>query len=154
MNNGQPLPNQSNHIRMKNFIKKLCSVAFATALAVSICACDKDDEPDGGSSGASSSAKVEVSSISIGSKDKAGRYSVKITVKASHLASGETVKTIGAKWGTNKSNPSNRDSRSSGTSATFLSAWHTASTYYVTPFLKTNKTSGEIVGTTKTKKAP
>lgn len=140
-------------ISMKNFIKKLGCVTLSAILTLSICACDKDDEPDGGNS-VSSSAKVEVSSISIGSKDKAGRYSVKITVKASHLASGETVKTIGAKWGTNKSNPSNRDSRSSGTSATFTSAWHTGSTYYVTPFLKTNKTSGEITGNTKTKKTP
>lgn len=128
-------------------------------MALSICACDKDDEPDAGdggssSSSSSSSAKIEVSSISIGSKDKAGRYSVKITVKASRLASDETVKTIGAKWGTVKANPSNRASRSSGTSVTFTSAWHTKSTYYVTPFLKTNKTGGEITGKTKTKKTP
>ncbi len=122
-------------------------------MALSTSACDKDDEPESGSSG-SSSAKVEVAGISVGSKDKAGRYTVKITVKASHLAADETVKTIGAKWGTVKSNPSNRDSRSSGTSVTFTSAWHTSSTYYVTPFLKTNKTGGEITGPTKTKRTP
>ena len=138
---------------MKISFKGLAFIAISVIMAMSVCSCDKNDEPEIGDSG-SSSAKVAVSSISIGSKDKAGRYSVKITVKASKLASGETVKTIGAKWGTNKSNPSNRDSRSSGTSATLTSAWHTGSTYYVTPFLKTNKTNGEITGTTKTKKTP
>lgn len=119
-----------------------------------MCACgDEDDEPGSGDSG-SSNAKVEVTSISVGSKDKAGRYTVKITVKASKLASDETVKGIGAAWGTVKGNPSNRDSRSSGTSATFTSAWHSGTTYYVTPFLKTNKTSGEMKGAVKSKKTP
>lgn len=140
-------------VNMKNLTIKLVRITMAFVMALAVCSCDKDDEPEVGGSG-SSSAKVEVTNISIGSKDKAGRYSVKITVKASNLASGETVKTIGAKWGTNRSKPSNRDSRSSGTSAVFSSAWHTGSTYYVTPFLKTNKTSGEITGTTKTKRTP
>lgn len=114
----------------------------------------KEDSSSGNGNSGSSSAKVEVSSISIGTKDKSGRYSVTITVKASNLSSGETVKTIGAKWGTVKGNPDSRDSRSSGTSVSFTSAWHSGQTYYVTPFLKTNKTDGEIIGTTKSKKTP
>lgn len=115
---------------------------------------DSSSGNDNGGSGGSSSAKVEVSSISIGTKDKSGRYSVTIEVKASNLSSGETVKTIGAKWGTVKGNPDSRASRSSGTSVSFTSAWHSGQTYYVTPFLKTNKTDGEITGTTKSKKTP
>lgn len=115
---------------------------------------DASSENGNGENSGSSSAKVEVSSISIGSKDKAGRYTVTITVKATKLSSEETVKTIGAKWGTVKGNPDSRDSRSSGTSASFTSAWHSGQTYYVTPFLKTNKTDGEITGATKSKKTP
>ena len=116
----------------------------------------KENSSSGNASGGngSSSVKVEVSSISIGSKDKAGRYSVTITVKASKLSTGESVKTIGAKWGTVKGRPDSRDSRSSGTAVSFTSAWHSGQTYYVTPFLKTNKTDGEITGQTKSKKTP
>lgn len=113
------------------------------------------DNSESGSSG-SSSSKVEVTSISIGSKDKSGKYTVTINVKAKNLSSGETVKTIGAKWGTVKSNPDSRDSRSGtgASSASFTTAWHTGTKYYVTPFIKTNKTSGEIDGKTVTKKTP
>ena len=100
------------------------------------------------------SSKVEVTSISIGSKDKLGRYSVTIKVKATNLAPGESVKMIGAKWGTVKSHPNYRDSRSGVSSASFISAWHMGTTYYVTPFIKTNETSGEIEGVTVTKKTP
>lgn len=114
----------------------------------------KENSSSGNGNSGSSSAKVEVSSISIGNKDKSGRYSVTIEVKASNFSSGETVKTIGAKWGTVKGNPDSRASRSSGTSVSFTSAWHSGQTYYVTPFLKTNKTDGEITGTTKSKKTP
>lgn len=114
-----------------------------------------DDSENSGSGGSSaSSPKVEVTSISIGSKDKQGRYSVTIKVKASNLSSGESVKTIGAKWGTVKAHPDYRDSRSGASSASFTSAWHTGTKYYVTPFIKTNKTSGEIDGKTVTKKTP
>ncbi len=114
-----------------------------------------DDSENSGSGGSSaSSSKVEVASISIGSKDKQGRYSVTIKVKASNLSSGESVKTIGAKWGTVKAHPDYRDSRSGASSASFTSAWHTGTKYYVTPFIKTNKTSGEVDGKTVTKKTP
>lgn len=112
-----------------------------------------NNNSEGGSS-SSSSSKVEVTTISIGSKDKSGKYSVTINVKAKNLASGETVKTIGAKWGTVKSKPDSRDSRSGTSSASFTSAWHTGTKYYVTPFIKTNKTSGEVDGTTVTKTTP
>lgn len=113
-----------------------------------------DNENSGSDGGSTSSSKVEVTSISIGSKDKQGRYSVTIKVKATNLSSGESVKTIGAKWGTVKAHPDNRDSRSGASSASFTSAWHTGTKYYVTPFIKTNKTSGEIDGKTVTKKTP
>lgn len=136
-------PRSSNYYRFEGMVIRPVYVKEDTS----------SENNNGGSSGFSS-AKVEVSSISIGSKDKAGRYSVTITVKASKLSSGETVKTIGVKWGTVKGNPDSRDSRSSGTSVSFTSAWHSGQTYYVTPFLKTNKTDGEITGTTKSKKAP
>lgn len=139
---------------MKKVLSRLFILTSVIICSMCMCACgDEDDEPGSGGSG-SSNAKVEVTSISVGSKDKAGRYTVKITVKASKLASDETVKSIGAAWGTVKGNPSNRDSRSSGTSATFTSAWHSGTTYYVTPFLKTNKTSGEMKGAVKSKKTP
>lgn len=119
-------------------------------MAFIICSFSNGDMSDYGYS----SASVAVTDISIGSKDKAGRYIVKITVQATNLAPDEAIRTIGAKWGTVKSNPSNRDSRSNGTSVTFTSAWHTGTTYYVTPFLKTNKTDGEITGPTKTVRTP
>jgi len=134
-------------------LKKIIGLALAIIVGLSFASCDKEDEPYGSGS-SSSSAKVAVSNISIGSKDKRGRYSVKITIKASGLASDESVKTIGAKWGTVKGNPNYRDSRSSGTSVIFTSAWHSGQTYYVTPFLRTNKTYGEITGKTKSKKTP
>lgn len=121
-------------------------------LAFIICSFDNSSRPDYGTS--SSSATVSISDISIESKDNAGRYIVKITVRASNLAADETIRTIGAEWGNVKSNPSNRDSRSSGTSATFTTTWHSGQTYYVTPFLKTNKTDGEINGQTKSKRTP
>lgn len=137
---------------MNNF-KRFFLMALSAISLLSLSACgDENDEPNGGSN--DSNAKVEVVSIYVGSKDKAGRYTVKINVKASNLTSDETVRTIGAKWGTVKSNQSHRDSRSSTTRATFTTAWHTNSTYYVTPFLRTNKTGGEITGNTKSKKTP
>ena len=68
--------------------------------------------------------------------------------------SGETVKTICVKWGTVKNNPNSRDSRSGTSYASFATAWHTGTMYYVTPFIKTNKTSGEVDGKTVTKKTP
>lgn len=111
------------------------------------------ENPGSGGSSASSS-KVEVTSISIGSKDKQGRYSVTIKVKASNLSAGESVKTIGAKWGTVKAHPDYRDSRSGTSSASFISAWHTGTKYYVTPFIKTNKTPVETEGKTVTQKTP
>lgn len=101
----------------------------------------------------STAAKVEVSKVTLGSKDRQGRYAVSITVKAK-LSSGESVKTIGAKWGVIKGNPDSRDSRSSGSSVTLTTAWHSGKTYYVTPFLNTNKTDGEITGATKSVKTP
>lgn len=115
---------------------------------------DSENENSGSGGSSTSSSKVEVTSISIGSKDKQGRYSVTIKVKASNLSSGESVKTIGAKWGTVKAKPDYRDSRSGASSASFTSAWHSGTKYYVTPFIKTNKTSGEIDGKTVTKTTP
>lgn len=142
-----------NKKNMRSYFEKLIKCTLVFALVVLLGGCDKDDSDEPNSGGASN-AKVEVTGISVGSKDSKGRYTVKISVKAKNIASDESIKTIGAKWGTVKSNPSSRDSRSGISSATFTSAWHTNSTYYVTPFLKTNKTSGEITGQTKTKKTP
>lgn len=137
---------------MKKWFKNFLSASLLIVAALAICSFGNGNTPS--SDYSSSSANVKVTDISIGSKDNAGRYIVKITVKATNLAPDESVKTIGASWGTVKSNPSNRDSRSSDTSATFTSAWHTGTTYYVTPFLKTNKTDGEITGSTVTKRTP
>lgn len=129
----------------KFFLGLLCSLAV-----VSLSSCSSDEPEQSGNS----SSKVEVTSISIGSKDKQGRYSVTIKVKASNLSPDESVKMIGAKWGTVKAHPDYRDSRSGASSASFTSAWHTGTKYYVTPFISTNKTSGEIDGKTVTKKTP
>ena len=137
---------------MKKWAKKYMSASLLVMMALTICSFGNVKSPS--SDYSSSTANVTVTDISIGSKDNAGRYTVKITVKATNLAPDETVKTIGAKWGTVKSNPSNRDSRSSGTSVTFTSPWHTGTTYYVTPFLKTNKTDGEITGSTVSQRTP
>lgn len=123
--------------------------ASLTLLTVILCGWEKPDYEGG-----SSNATVEITEISVGTKDKAGRYTVKITVRAKNLSSGESVRMIGAKWGTVKNNPNSRDSRSGVSSATFTSAWHTGTTYYVTPFIKTNMTSGEIDGNTVTKRTP
>lgn len=137
---------------MKKWTNKIMSLLLIMITTILICSFSNGDMSDYGYS--SSSATVSITDISIGSKDKAGRYIVKITVQATNLAPDETIRTIGAKWGTVKSNPGNRDSRSNGTSATFTTAWHTGTTYYVTPILKTNKTDGEITGVTKTKRTP
>lgn len=138
---------------MKNLFRRVLAISSIVicAFATSSCGTDESDEPSGSGS---SNVKVEVTSISIGSKDKLGRYSVKISVKASKLASGESVKTIGAKWGTVKAKPSSRDSRSGATSASFSAAWHTGTNYYVTPFVKTTKTSSEVSGNTVSKRTP
>lgn len=136
---------------MKKF-KTILLATFMPLFIAMMCGCD-GDEPESGGAG-TSNAKVEVTGISVGSKDKNGRYTVKIAVKAKNLASDETVNTIGAKWGTVESNPDSRDSRSNKSSATFTSAWHSKKTYYVTPFMKTSRTSGEITGETKSKKTP
>ncbi len=134
--------------------KKLMMIIATFLAVIPVWSCDSDEpEVEGGSSG-SSNVKVEVSSITIGSKDKRGRYSVTVKVRASNLSSGESVKTIGAKWGTVKARPDYRDSRSGASSASFTSAWHTGTKYYVTPFIKTNKTSKEVEGKTVTKKTP
>lgn len=101
-----------------------------------------------------SNAYAEVENISIGSKDKMGRYTVKITVKVKGVASNEYVKTIGVKWGTSKFNQDHRDTRSNANSVTFTSAWHSGSTYYVTPVLKTNLSDSEMTGATVTSKTP
>lgn len=127
-------------------------VAFAVLTLFSLAACETSSNQFEG--GNDSSAIVKVSNITIGSKDKLGRYSVKITVKASNLDYNEYVKMIGVKWGTVKAHPDHRDSRSEGTTVTFSAGWHTNTTYYVTPFLKTNKTGGEITGSTISKRTP
>lgn len=138
---------------MKEFKAKVLCLALTVMTLFSLSASETSyGEIDGGSD--KSSAKVEVTNISIGSKDKLGRYSVKITVKVSNLGYNEHIKMIGAKWGTTKNHPDHRDSRSEGTTVTFLTAWHSNATYYVTPFIKTNKTDGEITGTTISKRTP
>lgn len=79
---------------------------------------------------------------------------MKVTVSVSGLASGETVKMVGAKVGTVKSNPNMRDSRSGVKSATMTFSLHSNRTYYVTPFFKSNLTGKEVTGAVKSFKTP
>lgn len=107
-----------------------------------------------GSGSDGSSATVEIKDILIGSKDKLGRYSVKIKVEVSNLDYGETVRTIGIEYGTNKRRPDHRDTRSGKTVYTFLVPWKANVTYYVTPILKTDRSGGELSGRTCSYRTP
>ncbi len=138
---------------MKDIKVKIMSLALMVMTLFTLSATEKSNN-DFSKGDGMSSVSVEVTNISIGTKDKLGRYSVKITVKASNLGYDEYVKMIGVKWGTVRNHPDHRDSRSDGSTETFSAAWHTNTTYYITPFVKTNKTDGEISGPTVSKRTP
>lgn len=122
---------------------------FITTLFVCLVlvSCDNDDFTK------SSNATVKVTSVQAASK-VGSRYTVKVTVAVSGLASGESVKMIGAKVGTSKSNPTFRNSRSGKKSATMNFNLNSNQKYYIIPFFKTNMTDGEVEGTVKSYRTP
>ena len=119
---------------------------FVFFACVTLSSCDNEDIDT------SSKASVKVTNVQY--VNKVGtRCNVKVTVAVSGLAAGETVKTIGAKVGTSKSNPTLRDSRSGKKSATMTFSIRSNVKYYIIPFFKTNLTDGEVEGPVKTYKA-
>ncbi|WP_455624167.1 hypothetical protein [Parabacteroides sp.] len=134
--------------RFHKFFGMLCLIAF---ICFTLGACSEDDEIEVSNK---SNAKVKVTNVSIGKRASNGQYPVKVTVAASKLADDEIVKMIGIEFGTVKSHPDKRDSRSNVKSATMTIYLHSKSTYYITPFFKTNLTGKEITGEIKSVKTP
>lgn len=130
---------------MRTILKHL-NLLFIVITCLAFVACDGDGIET------SSNATVKVKSVQV--VDKIGsRSRIKVTVAVSNLASGESVKMVGAKVGTSKSNPNFRDSRSGKSSATMSFNIQSNVKYYIIPFFKSNFTNEEVEGTVKTFKA-
>lgn len=127
---------------MKAFSKFFSLLFLVSLIGLVFISCDFEDF------NAESNATVKVKSVQTTSTT-GGKCTVKVTVAVSNLADGETVKMVGAKVGTVKSNPTLRESRSGVKSATMSFYLHHNQKYYITPFFKTNFTDGEIEGSVK-----